>query len=154
MRPFVVLLVAGIIVFASQGPFAKRSQSEKMVLVRLGEIQSAAQALDPEKVFSFVLENDEGALVQNGRLFLTREEALESTRKGFQSLQKVDYTFDRQHVTLLAPTVALAIGQGSVCASSADGRRFTNTFVQSVILVLTNENWMVFHAHRSAPVAR
>jgi ketosteroid isomerase-like protein len=157
MKYVIVLLVAVIIGVASQGQPTKRSvpaDIEKAVLARLGEIQSAAQRLDPEKVFSFVLENDQGALVQNGRLFLTRTEALESTRQGFQRLQKVEYTFDQQHVTLLSPTVALAIGQGSSCATTTDGRTFTNPFVQSVVLVLTNGEWKVFHAHRSTPPAR
>src|SRR5512137_180031 len=78
----------------SQGQSTKNSASpdaRKAILARLAEIQTAAQALDPDKVFSFVLENDAGALAQNGRLFLTRKEALESTKQGFQGLQKVSY---------------------------------------------------------------
>jgi hypothetical protein len=53
-------------------------------------------------VFTFVLENDQGALLQNGRLFLTRSSASESTRTGFQGLKKADYHFNQQHVTLLS----------------------------------------------------
>jgi ketosteroid isomerase-like protein len=124
---------------------------QKAVLIRLAEIQRAAQALDPDKVFSFVLENDAGALAQNGKLFLTRTEALESTKQGFQRLQKVDYQFDQQHVTLLSPTVALATGEGSSSATTADGRTFNTRFAQSVVFVLTNGDWKVFHAHRSFP---
>jgi hypothetical protein len=128
--------------------------SEQAVRARLAEIQDAAQALDPDKVFSFVLENDNGALAQNGRLLLTRKEALESTRDGFRGLQKVEYHFDRQHVTLLSPTVALAVGEGTSSASRDDGRAFSTHFVQSVILVLTNSEWKVFHSHRSFPMTR
>ena len=123
---------------------------ETAVLGRLTEIQSAAQSLDPDKVFSFVLENNKGALVQNGRFFLTRGEALESTRRGFQGLQKVAYQFDQQHVTVISPTVALATGEGSSSATTADGRTFTTRFAQSVLLVLTNGEWKVLHAHRSS----
>jgi ketosteroid isomerase-like protein len=143
-----------VVVSVSQGQAAKRSSPsdvEKTVLARLNEIQSAAQGLDADKVFSFVLENDQGALVQNGKLFLTRESALESTKKGFQGLQKVDYHFNQQHVTLLSPTVALVVGDGSSSATTGDGRTFTTPFAQSVVLVLTNGEWKVFHAHRSFP---
>ena len=145
-------LVASI--WAAYGQVSKRSDSadpEMAIRARLGEIQVAAQKLDPEKVFSFVLENKKGALAQNGTLFLTREEALDSTRQAFSGLQKVEYQFKQQHITMLSPGVALAIGEGSSSATTADGRSFSTPFVQSVVLVLTNGEWKVFHAHRSFP---
>jgi ketosteroid isomerase-like protein len=151
----VFVIIAAVTV--SQGQANKNATSpeiQKAVLARLAEIQNAAQALDSDKVFSFVLENDAGALAQNGKLFLTRKEALESTRQGFQRLQKVDYRFDQQYVTLLSQTVALATGEGSSSATTEDGRTFTTRFAQSVVLVLTNGEWKVFHAHRSFPPAK
>jgi SnoaL-like domain len=137
---------------AAKGPDPK--DIEKAVRARLAEIQDAAQGLDPDKVFGFVLENDTGSLVQNGRLFLTRKEALESTRQGFRGLEKVDYRFNQEHVTLLSSTVALAVGEGMSSATTQDGRTFTRPFAQSVILILTNAEWKVFHAHRSFPPAK
>ena len=151
------VLVGIAVVIASPGPSSKGSappEVEKAVLARLAEIQSAAQALDADKVFSFVLENDRGALVQNGRLLLTRPDALASTKQGFQGLQKMEYTLDPQHVTLLSPTVALVVGEGSTSATTEDGRTFTRRFAQSVVLALTNGEWKVFHAHRSFPPAK
>jgi uncharacterized protein (TIGR02246 family) len=133
---------------------ASSSDSQKAVLARLAQIQEAAQALDADKVFSFVLENDAGAVAQNGRLLLTRKEALESTKQGFQRLQRVEYRFDQQHVTMLSPTVALAVGEGSTSATTESGRAIDARFVQSVVLVLTNGEWKVFHSHRSAPAPR
>src|ERR1035441_2372369 len=64
------ILAVAVIVSVSHGQAAKRSDPadvEKTVLARLGEIQNAAQALDADKVFSFVLENDQGAPGQNGQ---------------------------------------------------------------------------------------
>jgi hypothetical protein len=148
------ILAVAVIASISHGQAAKRSDPpnvEKAVLARLDEIQNAAQALDADKVFSFVLENDQGALVQNGKLFLTRKNALDSTQKGFQGLQKVDYQFSQQRVTLLSPAVALVVGEGSSSATTDDGRTFTTPFAQSVVLILTNAEWKVFHAHRSFP---
>jgi ketosteroid isomerase-like protein len=154
-------VVSALVIIAaatlSQGQSSKSAASpdvQKAVLARLAEIQNAAQALDADKVFSFVLDNDTGALAQNGKLFLTRTEALESTKRGFQGLQKVDYQFDQQHVTLLSPTIALATGEGLSSATTDDGRTFTTRFAQSVVLVLTNGEWKVFHAHRSFPRAK
>jgi ketosteroid isomerase-like protein len=149
-----VIIAAATVSQGQSGKSAASPDIQKAVLARLAEIQNAAQALDPDKVFSFVLENDAGALAQNGKLFLTRKEALESTKQGFQGLQKVDYRFDQQHVTLLSPTIALATGEGSSSATTEDGRTFTTRFAQSVVLVLTNGEWKVFHAHRSSPRAR
>jgi len=103
---------------------------------------------------SSVLENDKGAMVQNGQLFLTRKEALDITKQGFANLQKVAYKFDQQQVTLLSPTVALAVGEGASSVMTADGREVTRPFVQSVVLVLTNSEWKVFHSHRSVPQTR
>jgi ketosteroid isomerase-like protein len=145
------ILAAVTVVHAQPGNNSAPPEVRKAVLARMAEIQTAAEALDADKVFSFVVENDSGALVQNGRLFLTQEEAWESTRQGFQGLQKVDYRFDKQFVTLLSPTVALATGEGESSATTVDGRTFRTRFAQSVVLVLTDGGWKVFHAHRSFP---
>ena len=142
-------------VTASQGEPNKNSKAaEQAVLARLSEIQAAAERLDAEKVFTFVLENDAGMLAQNGLLFLTRKEALESTKAGFQNLQKLEYRFDQQHVTLLSPTIALATGEGTASATRRDSQTINTRFAQSVLLLLTNGEWKVFHAHRSFPPAK
>jgi hypothetical protein len=131
-----------------------RPTAESAVLARLAEIQAAAEALDPDKVFSFVLENDHGALVQNGVLLRTRAEALAATRQGFGGLQQVSYRFNQQHVSFLSPTIALVVGEGSSSATVLDGRILSNQFAQSVVLVATNGGWKVLHAHRSFPAVR
>jgi ketosteroid isomerase-like protein len=160
-KTITLIIVSGSLIIAavgvSQGQSSRNSTSsevQKAVLARLAEIQDAAQALDPDKVFSFVMENDKGALAQNGELFLTRKEALESIKQGFQRVQKVSYRFDEQHVTSLSPTVALVVGEGESSATLDDGRTLSTHFVQSVVFVLTNGEWKVFHSHRSFPSAK
>jgi ketosteroid isomerase-like protein len=148
------MVAVAVVVSVSRGQTAKRpdpSDVEKTVLARLNEIQNAAQGLDADKVFSFVLDNENGALAQNGRLFLTRKSALDSTKRGFRGLQKVEYEMSQQHVSLLSPTVALVVGEGSSSATTDDGRTLASPFVQSVVFVLTNGEWKVYHAHRSFP---
>lgn len=130
-----------------------RLDARGQILARLDQIQQAAQSLDPEKVFSFVAENDDGAMISNGLLFLTRKDALDSTKAGFQGVQKISYKFDRQNVSMLSPTTALAVGEGSSTVTLDDGRVRTGHFAQTVVLVLTNGEWKVFHSHRSFPPA-
>ncbi len=132
----------------AQSPAAS-GDVRKAILAKLVEIQKAAQSLDAKAVFSHVLDNDSGVLVQNGRLFLTRDEALEATEKGFRGLRTVDYRFDAQHVTVLSPTIALAIGEGVSSATTDDGRTLSVRFAQSVIFILKGGEWMMYHAHRS-----
>jgi ketosteroid isomerase-like protein len=148
------LALAAVALLSSEGQFTTSRATpnpEKAVQARLDEIQRAAEALDAEKVFSFVLDNERGALVQNGKLFLTRKEALDSTREGFRGVEKVEYRFEQQQVTLLSPTVALATGEGVSSATATSGKNFSTRFAQSVVLLLTNGEWKVFHAHRSFP---
>jgi|WetSurMetagenome_2_1015567.scaffolds.fasta_scaffold171029_1 hypothetical protein len=149
----VLLMTAATVVHAQFIPNSTPPDIQKAVLARLAEIQNAAQALDPDKVFSYVLENDSGSLAQNGKLFLTRAEALESTRQGFQGIQKVGYRFDGQHVTLLSPGVALVTGEGASFATTDYGRTRSTRFAQTVIMVLMNGEWKMLHAHRSFPPA-
>ena len=145
------LALAGMVVQSSESKGPATADSEKAVLKTLERIQSAAEELNADKVFSYVMENDHGALVQNGRMFPSRAEALESTRQGLSGLQKVQYRFDQQSVSFLSPTVALAVSQGTTSVTTSDGRSFSRPFVQSVVLVLTNGDWKVFHSHRSSP---
>jgi ketosteroid isomerase-like protein len=145
------LALAGAVVQSSESKGTATADSEKAVLKTLERIQNAAEELNADKVFSYVLENDHGALIQNGRMFASRAEALESTRQGLSGLQKVQYRFDQQSISLLSPTVALAVSQGTTSVTTSDGRSFSRPFVQSVVLVLTNGDWKVFHSHRSSP---
>jgi len=129
-----------------------RAVSEKAILARLNDIQTAAQAFDADKVFSSVMENNEGVIAQNGKVFLTRSDALDSTRQSFASLQnagaRVEYHFDQQHVAFLSPTIALATSEGLTSVTRGDGSILKTQFAQSVVMVLTNGEWKVFHAHR------
>jgi hypothetical protein len=129
------------------------AEAEKAVLARLTEIQNAAQGLDADKVFKSVMENSTGVIAQNGKVFLTRTEALDSTRQSFEALQaagaSIEYQFNQQRVTLLSPTIALAVSDGSTSVTMGVGRVLKTPFAQSVVLLLTNGDWKVFHAHRS-----
>ena len=130
---------------------ANLERVERAILDRLAEIESAARELNPDKVYQFVLENDRGSLIQDGQFFRTRDEALQVTRRGFRNIQKVDYQFSQQHIVLLSPTVALATGAGQSTATTNQGQEISTRFAQSVILVQSDGQWRVLHAHRSFP---
>ena len=151
---FIVIAGVALATYGQSKDSPLPSDAEQAIRARLAEIQAAAQALDPEKVFSFVMENDKGALIQNGELLLTRGAALASTKRGLRGLEKVSYQFDQQHITFLSPTVALAVGEGVSSATTDDGRTIRTRFAQSVVLKLVDGEWSVFHAHRSFPAAR
>lgn len=160
-----VMLALGLIILSATGdaqspPLGAGGQfveaqvvEEQAVRAKLKQIQDAAQGLDAEKVFSYVLDTDKGSLVQDGKVLLTRQAALESTQQGMQGLGKIGYEFNQQHITLLSPTIALAVGEGVSSATTVDGRIFSTPFAQSVVLVKSAEGWMVAHAHRSFPDA-
>tara|TARA_B110000037_G_scaffold220039_1_gene286690 strand:- start:1056 stop:1526 length:471 start_codon:yes stop_codon:yes gene_type:complete len=114
-------------------------------------IQKAAENLDVDSVFSFVLENDNGALIENGRLLLTREDAIENTRGGFRGVKHINYKFDQEHITLLSDDLALVVSDGLSHVELEDGRVFKTAFAQSVLLKRVEGEWKVLHAHRSIP---
>jgi ketosteroid isomerase-like protein len=128
---------------------------EKAILARLAEIQKAAESLDADKVFSYVLENNQGALTRNGQVFRTRQDALEAVRAGFKNLRKLSYTFTQDSVTLLSPTSALVVREGTAALTLAqDGRQLNLPFCQSVVLLQTNGEWKVLHTHQSSAAPR
>jgi len=133
---------------------SERAEIEKAVLETHSEIEKAAQTLDLEKLYAFVLENDKGSQVQDGRIILTRKDALDSTKQGMQGLKSVDYDLEQQHVTVLSSTAALLVADGTTTAVTDKGRSFSVRFAQSVLFVLRDGEWKVLHAHRSFPPRR
>jgi lactoylglutathione lyase len=150
--------VDGHIVEITSPPIAGSAETEnakgpeREAVKCLREIQAAAEKLDVDAAFSLVMENSHGALVQNGRVLLTREAALESTRAGFRGVRRLNYTLGQEHVTLLAEDLALVVSDGQSHFELDDGRVFDAPFAQSVVLKRVSGIWKVLHAHRSFPV--
>jgi hypothetical protein len=137
--------------FGSGGSEADRAP-EKEVIACLRAIEVAAEKLDVDAVFARVMDNNRGALVQNGRILLTREKALETTREGFVGVRKVKYAIGQEHVTMLTKDLALVVSDGQSHFELDDGRLFDTPFAQSVVLKRVAGAWKVLHAHRSFPV--
>jgi hypothetical protein len=113
-------------------------------------LQDAAR-LDAEALYAHVLDTDTPPIVENGRLELTRAAALQSTVRGLQGIERLEYTYARDHVTVLSPTSALWVASGTAAATLSDGREITAPFAESILFVERDGEWRVLHAHRSVP---
>ena len=151
------LLVCISLVWASQGPEqpmteAQRSAIEKAVLEANARMTQASNGLDVDKFFAFILDSDKGSVIQDGTLFKTRAEALETVRAGFQAVSKMDRRYDQTYVTVISPQVALLCGTGSSTATLSDGRTLMSSpFAVSLVFVLRDGQWKVLHGHYSTP---
>jgi ketosteroid isomerase-like protein len=143
------LAAAALVMCATIGRGAE--SVETAVLARLAEMQAAAEALDPDALFRFVAADAQAPIAENGVLFLTRDEALESTRNGFRGVTAISYTFRRQQVSVLGADAALVVGEGTTSITLEDGRTLSIPFAQSVVFTLRDGEWIVLHAHRSSP---
>ena len=155
--PWIALFVTAPAAFAAPqegalGPSA-RAAIEKAVLEVNAQMTRAAEDRDIERLFSFMLPNDRGSIIQSGYLFLTREEALATVKSGFQRVAAVKYHWKHQLVTVISPTTALLVNDGESEFRTAQdpGTPIVASFAQTVLFSLTGGKWKVLHAHYSAP---
>jgi uncharacterized protein (TIGR02246 family) len=154
-----VLLVILLSVGAGGGVSTQRADTksvEDAVLAVSAEMTKAGEAADADRLFSYVLENDKGSVIQNGVFLTTRQEALERVRNnlGRSSSSRIQYRWKRQYVTVLSPDVAVLTAEGEVTATTSAGETFTTPLAQTVVFVLRNGSWKAIHAHQSTPPAR
>jgi uncharacterized protein (TIGR02246 family) len=127
------------------------SAIEKAVLETHAQMIQAAQAVDVDRLFGFMLETDKGSLIQNGKLLLTREEAREQVRANLRGIRKIEYRWKHEHVMVVSPTIAVLTAEGESSATTEQGETFSAPFAQTVVFVLTGGQWKVLHAHQSSP---
>lgn len=148
------LTLATALVFAQSkpaGPASAPSAIEKAVLETNDKMTRAADSLNADAFFEFILDTNQSPVIQNGVLFKTRQEALQAVKRGFTGLSKVDRRFDNPQVTVLSPDAALLTSDGTVFATLPDGRTLTNHFAVSLVFVRKEGRWLLFHGHYSAP---
>ncbi len=127
---------------------------EKAVLETNAQMTRAAENLDVDRLFSFMLPNDKGSIVQYGSVLLTREQALAQARENLRGISKLEYRWRQQYVNVISPTVALLVSEGESRATTEQGETFSTPFAQTLVLVLTGGQWKVLHAHQSAALRR
>ncbi|HVZ63303.1 MAG TPA: nuclear transport factor 2 family protein [Lacunisphaera sp.] len=121
------------------------------VLAANDRMIAAANRLDTDAFFADIVSSDETRIVQDGRLFATRAEAMAAVRAGSQAIASLDRRLIDPHVTLLAPGVALLTATGTTAVTLVDGRRFDNRFAVTLVFVLRDDQWKLFHGHYSLP---
>src|SRR5260370_8642464 len=129
-----------------------RAAIEKAVLEVNAQMTRAAEERDIDRLFSFMLVNDRGSIIQGGNLFPTREEALATVKRNFARVAAIKYRWKRQLVTAISPsTVLLARDAGAEIRTAQEPPpTFFTPFAQAVPFRLNDGKWKALHAHNSA----
>ena len=155
----VILTLAGLFLLAGGStPQARQAKDprpiEEAVLTANAEMERAAEAVDAERLFTFVLDTDKGSVIQNGVFLATREEALRRVTNNLRGISKIEYRWKRQHVTVLSADVALLTAEGESIVTATEGQAFTTPLAQTVVFVMRDGHWKALHAHQSSPQVR
>jgi hypothetical protein len=121
------------------------------VLTANAALIDASNRLDTDAFFAAIIDSDETRIIQDGKLFKTRAEAMAAVRQGSQAIAKLERRLADPHVTVLAPGVALLTSAGTTAFTLQDGRSFNGPFAMSLLFVLRDGQWKVFHGHYSLP---
>jgi ketosteroid isomerase-like protein len=127
---------------------------EKAVLKTHLQMTQADNNLDVDKFFSYILDFDKGLIIQDGRLFKTRQEAYETVKQGFEGISQVKRSYEQTYATVISPEVALLTARGTSTVTLSDGRVFSGPFAVSLVFVLRDGQWKVLHGHYSVPNTR
>jgi uncharacterized protein (TIGR02246 family) len=145
--------VAGLaaVGFAASAAGADAKAIESAVLAVSAEMTKAGEAVDADRLFSYMLDTDKVSVIQNGVVMATRQEALERVRSNLRGIAGIRYEWTRQYVNVLSPEVAVLAAEGVSTATTTAGQTFTTPFAQTVVFVLKDGRWKAIHAHQSAP---
>lgn len=135
-------------------PTEQQKAIEKVVLKTHLQMSQADSNLDADKFFSYILDFDKGLIIQDGRLFKTRQEAYETVKEGFEGISQLKRTYEHTYVTVISPEAALLTAQGTSTVTLSDGQTFSSPFAASLVYVLQDGQWKVLHGHYSVPNPR
>ena len=147
-------LLPGLLALGAIGEGGDAQAVESAVLGVHQEMTAAASELDAEGFFAFILDSSKGPVIQDGRLFLTRAEALETVKRGFEGVASVDRTYETTDVTVISGEAALLTAKGRSTVTLEDGRSFSAPFAVSLVFVMRDGEWKVLHGHYSVPNPR
>jgi hypothetical protein len=120
--------------------------TEVAIRSSLAEMRAAAERMDAEALYAFVLDTRVPPVIENGELASTRQLALERTTLGFVGLASLSYSYDHESIVMLGATTALWIGDGTARAKLEDGGELILPFAETVVLVEDEGLWKVLHA--------
>lgn len=166
LKPILILVCVSVVwAVQSEGLSSKSDKSavsseqekaiEQEILKVHTEMVKAAENSDPNKLFSHVIDGCKGVIVQDGIITMTRQDALEATKQGLQGLKDISYKYNRKNITVISPTTAVWVADGTTSVTTVDdGRQLNFPFAETIIFTLKDGQWKVFHAHRSVPNPR
>jgi len=153
----IIILGLVSVVWAMQdnpGPISSEQQKaiEQEILKVHVEMVKAAENSDADGLFNYVIDGCKGVIIQDGRITMTRQEALDATKQGLRGLKDISYKFNRKNITVISPTTAIWVADGTTSATVIeDGRQLNISFAETIVFTLKDGQWKVFHAHRSVP---
>jgi uncharacterized protein (TIGR02246 family) len=118
------------------------------------QMRQAAEKLDAEALYAFVLDTATPPIIEDGRTAATRTAALQSTAAALHGLTRASYAYTNQNITVLSPTTVLWVAEGTASGTLKDGRYVEAPFAETIVFVQREGQWKVLHAHRSSPNAR
>ena len=124
---------------------------ERAVLETNARMTQAADRMDVDAFFEYIVDSDQCVIIQNGTVFKTRQEAVQAVQSGYAGLAKLDRQFKNPKVTVVSPDVALLASEGTVSATLSDGRHIDARFAVSLVFVLRDGKWKVLQGHYSNP---
>ena len=128
---------------------------EQEILKVHAEMVKAAENSNPDGLFKHVIDGCKGVIVQDGIIIMTRQESLDTTKQGLQGFTDISYKFNRKNITVISPTTAVWVADGTTSVTTVnDGRQLNFSFAETIIFTLKDGQWKVFHAHRSVPNPR
>lgn len=113
---------------------------------------AAAESLNIDELLRGVADNNEGALIMNGRLVLTRADVAATTRANFRGITRLKYEIGPRHVTVLGPDAALLVTTGSVLFETEQGGSVRRNFAHTFVYTRDHGTWRVLHSHQSNPL--
>jgi uncharacterized protein (TIGR02246 family) len=153
------VLVGSVVFLGVRQPDGKMTAPESLAIEKAVSERHArtlrdAEKLDLERAIASMLDTDKGAFIRDGELLLTRQEVYETFKVAYAGLEAQDIEVGRQNVIVLAPDIAVLVGEGKSTSTTKDGRVFSSPWAETVIYVLRDGEWKVIHAHQSVPGRR
>jgi hypothetical protein len=125
---------------------SKIAAVESEVLAAHEQMIKAAEALDVEEMFHYILDSEE-TVIQNNDRIENRHQAMQSVARSFEGIRKLRYDIEQRQVTVLSPTTAEMAAKGKSVVTVDDNRVFTAPFSQTLRFVLTDDGWKIRYAH-------
>lgn len=158
-RRWASILVATAVTGAAPALAAGRpepdlSRIESEVLEAHARMNTAAESRDVQAFFEWILDEPGVAIIQDGRLFRDRAEAMTAVREGYRGVTSLARTFERTRVTPLSEDAALVTAAGTSTVVLADGRSLEGPFAVSLVFVRRAGDWKLLQGHYSIPTPR